>query len=312
MIGDTHQPSARPPRERRTDPGEDTRPDMTETPTPRVLTIAGSDVSGGAGLEADLKMFDEYGLFGTAVVTCIVTFDPAREFQHDITFIDTDVIIRQLESTRAVHDFTVIKSGMLGSVDSALALAASLRENALPYVFDPVLVCKGSGTMVDLKDLFVENLVPLATVITPNLEEAATLTDREPIDSVEGMIAAARDIRAMGAQHVVVKGGARLAGPDAIDVLLEATPEGDRVSVLTAPKAHDRLVNGAGCSFASAIAAGLATGADVREAVRGAKGRVSHGIAASLTNATGVDSLFHPAARVRPQEGLTVTVEERD
>jgi pyridoxine kinase len=283
----------------------------TGTPVPRVLTIAGSDVSGGAGLEADLKMFSEYGAFGTAVVTCIVTFDPAANFQHDIAFIDTDVITRQLESTLAVHEFSVLKSGMLGSVDSALALAAALRENRLPYVFDPVLVCKGSGTMVDLKDLFVENLVPLATVITPNLEEAATLTGREPIQSVDGMIAAARDIRAMGADHVVVKGGARLAGPDAIDVLIESTAEGDRLTVLSTPKAHDRMVNGAGCSFASAIAAGLATGADVLEAVRGAKLRVAHGIAASLPNATGVDSLFHPAARVQPLEGLSVTVEER-
>lgn len=283
---------------------------MTDTITPRVLTIAGSDVSGGAGLEADLKMFDEYGTFGTAVVTCIVTFDPKASFDHVITFIDTDVIIRQLESTLAVHDFSVIKSGMLGSVDSALALAARLRENELPYVFDPVLVCKGSGTMVDLKDLFVENLVPLATVITPNLEEAATLTGRETIDSVDGMIAAARDIKAMGAKHVVVKGGARLAGTDAIDVLLEETDEGERISILSAPKAHEKLVNGAGCSFASAIAAGLSTGTDVLEAVRGAKARVAHGIAASLQNATGVDSLFHPAARVQPQEGLFVTVED--
>ncbi|WP_019157433.1 bifunctional hydroxymethylpyrimidine kinase/phosphomethylpyrimidine kinase [Brevibacterium senegalense] len=287
-------------------------PGTTVSPVPRILTIAGSDVSGGAGLEADLKMFTEYGAFGTAVVTCIVTFDPAQSFEHDITFIDTDAIIKQLDSTLAVHDFAVIKSGMLGSVDSALALAASLRENHLPYVFDPVLVCKGSGTMVDLKDLFVENLVPLATVITPNLEEAATLTGRGPIQSVDGMVEAARDIRAMGAQHVVVKGGARLAGPDAIDVLLEAAPDGDRITVFSAPKAHDRMVNGAGCSFASAIAAGLATGADVTEAVRLAKLRVAHGIAASLTNATGVDSLFHPAARVRPQEGLSVTVEPRD
>ena len=150
----------------------------------------------------------------------------------------------------------------------------------------------------------------MESVITQNLEEAATLTGADPIDSIDGMVEAARAIRAMGAKHVVVKGGARLAGPDAADVLLEETEAGERITVLTAPKAHEKLVNGAGCSFASSIAAGLATGLDVAEAVRSAKARVAHGIAASLTNATGVDSLFHPAARVQPQEGLFVTVEE--
>lgn len=270
---------------------------------PRALTIAGSDVSGGAGLEADLKMFEEYGVFGTAAVTCIVTFDPENSFGHDITFMESDVVTKQIDSALAIHDFDVIKSGMLGSVDSALALADRLKHNELPYVFDPVLVCKGSGTMVDLKDLFVDNLVPLATVITPNLEEAATLTGVEPITDVEGMITAARAIHAQGAKNVVVKGGARLAGDSAIDVLFD----GETVTVLESAKVNSKLVNGAGCSFASSIAAGLANGKSVAEAVLSAKETVAHGIAASLENATGVNSLFHPAARISPNAEVTVT-----
>ncbi|WP_029089179.1 bifunctional hydroxymethylpyrimidine kinase/phosphomethylpyrimidine kinase [Brevibacterium album] len=292
-----------------------TAPQAAGSPA-RVLTIAGSDVSGGAGLGADLKMFDEYGAFGAAVVTCIVTFDPENEFVHVVHFIETEEIIRQLESTMQIHEFSAIKSGMLGSVDSALELARRLREqheqdDPLPYVFDPVLVCKGSGTMVDLKDLFLENLVPLATVITPNLEEAATLTGMEPLTSVEEMIEAARRLRALGAENVVVKGGARLAGEEAVDVLLEgeAGGSGERISVLTSRKTHDKLVNGAGCSFASSIAAGLATGLSVAEAVRTAKEKVAHAIAASLPNAIGVDSLFHPAARVQPHPDVEVSVE---
>ncbi|WP_291794251.1 PfkB family carbohydrate kinase [Brevibacterium sp.] len=287
---------------------------MTTASVPRVLTIAGSDVSGGAGLEADLKMFDEYGAFGAAVVTCIVTFDPEADFVHVVSFLETEEIVRQLESTMRIHEFSALKSGMLGSVDSALELARRLRvqrelAEPLPYVFDPVLVCKGSGTMVDLTDLFVENLVPLATVITPNLEEAATLTGMEPLTSVEDMIKAARRLHAMGAENVVVKGGARLAGEDAVDVLLEGDSE--RISVLTSRKTHNKLVNGAGCSFASSIAAGLATGLTVAEAVRTAKEKVAHAIAASLPNAIGVDSLFHPAARVRPHPDVAVSVEVR-
>ncbi|WP_309130218.1 PfkB family carbohydrate kinase [Brevibacterium sp.] len=274
--------------------------------TAKVLTIAGSDVSGGAGLEADLKMFEEYGAFGTAVVTCIVTFDPAADYGHVLEFIDPEVVNRQLESALSVHEFQAIKSGMLGSVDSALVLARELRTNELPYVFDPVLVCKGAGTMVDLKDLFVENLVPLATVITPNLEEAATLAGLDPIDSVQGMIEAARIIHAQGAQNVVVKGGARLAGEDAIDVLYD----GETATILRSRKVHEKLVNGAGCSFASSIAAGIATGMSIREAVIAAKEQVAHGIAGCLDNATGVASLFHPAARTTPSSEVVVTVDE--
>lgn len=273
--------------------------------TSKVLTIAGSDVSGGAGLEADLKMFEEYGAFGTAAVTCIVTFDPADNFSHVIEFIDPEVVTRQLESTLAVHKFDAIKSGMLGSVENALVLAEKLKTNELPYVFDPVLVCKGAGTMVDLKDLFVDNLVPLATVITPNLEEAATLAGIEPIDSVEGMIEAAKIIHGQGATNVVVKGGARLAGADAIDILFD----GQKVTTLRSRKVNEKLVNGAGCSFASSIAAGIATGLNVEDAVVSAKEKVAHGIANCLDNATGVASLFHPAARTQPSPDVRVSVD---
>ncbi|SDT14540.1 pyridoxine kinase [Brevibacterium sandarakinum] len=273
--------------------------------TSKVLTVAGSDVSGGAGLEADLKMFEEYDAFGTAAVTCIVTFDPNEGFSHVLEFIDPEVVTRQLESTLAVHKFDAIKSGMLGSVENALVLAEKLKTNELPYVFDPVLVCKGAGTMVDLKDLFVDNLVPLATVITPNLEEAATLADLDPIDSIEGMIEAAKIIHSQGAKNVVVKGGARLAGDDAIDIIFD----GQTVTTLRSRKVNEKLVNGAGCSFASSIAAGIATGMSIREAVVSAKEKVAHGIANCLDNATGVASLLHPAARTQPSPDVAVSVD---
>lgn len=272
--------------------------------TPRALTIAGSDVSGGAGLEADLTMFEEYGVFGAAAITCIVTFGTGGDFAHDIDFLDTDLVTKQLESALAIHDFNVIKSGMLGSVDTALMLGGRLRDNHLPYVFDPVLVCKGAGTMIDLRDLFVEHLVPLATVITPNLEEAALLSGAQSLESVDDMIEAARIIHGQGAQNVVVKGGARLAGEDAIDVIYD----GSELTTLVSRKVNNELVNGAGCSFASSIAAGLACGLDVRDAAVSAKEKVAHGIAASLPNATGVNSLLHSAWRTAPTQAIRVEV----
>lgn len=270
--------------------------------THRALTFAGLDVSGGAGLSADLKMFEEYGVFGSTVETCIVTFNPADGFAHEIEFIDEAIVDRQLTSVLAVHNFDVIKSGMLGSVDNALILADHIAEAEIPYVFDPVLVCKGAGTMVDLKDLFLEKLVPHATVITPNLEEAATLVGAEELTSVDDMVEAARTLHSLGAKNVVVKGGARLDGPTAIDVVFDGTT----VTELVTTKVNNHLVNGAGCSFASSIAAGLATGLDLVAAAASAKDKVSHGIAAALENATGVHSLLHSAWRTEPNDAIKV------
>lgn len=270
--------------------------------TRRALTFAGLDVSGGAGLSADLKMFEEYGVFGSTVETCIVTFNPDKEFVHEIEFVAEDIVARQLTSVLGVHSFDVIKSGMLGSVDNALVLADHIEKAHIPYVFDPVLVCKGAGTMVDLKDLFLDKLVPHATVITPNLEEAATLVGTESLNSVEDMVEAARTLHSKGAQNVIVKGGARLDGPTAVDVIFDGTT----VTELSTTKVNNHLVNGAGCSFASSIAAGLATGLDVVAAATSAKEKIAHGIAASIENATGVRSLLHCAWRTQPTDSITV------
>lgn len=275
-------------------------------PVPRALTIAGSDVTGGAGLEADLKMFEEYGVFGAAVVTCVVTFDPRIGWGHVIDFLDPAVVERQIESALAVADYDVVKSGMLGSTESALLLADKLRENHRPYVFDPVLVCKGSGTMVDLRQLFLDNLVPQADVITPNLEEAAILSGVGTIDSLYRLKDAARAIHDLGAGAVVAKGGARLGGADAVDVFFD----GDQLLTLRSAKVHNDLVNGAGCSFASSIAAGLAQGLNPLDATVKAKEVVAHAIAGHLPNATGVSSMLHSAARLYPAPGLSVRVED--
>ncbi|MCQ9366757.1 hydroxymethylpyrimidine/phosphomethylpyrimidine kinase [Brevibacterium sp. 50QC2O2] len=277
----------------------------------KALTVAGNDVTGGAGQAADLKMFEEYGVFGATVLTCIVTFHGeegfAKDFRHAIEFLDTDLIARQLDSALSVHDFDVIKSGMLGSAESALLLAERLRDRrgragSLPFVFDPVLVSKGTGTMVDLGDLFVKHLVPLATVITPNLDEAAALTGADALHTPQEMAEAARAIHAMGAANVVVKGGARLDGAEALDVFYD----GHEATVLASTKVNNDLVNGAGCSFASAIAAGVATGLPVDRAVFTAKEKVAHGIARALDNATGVRSLYQAAGRCEPDERISV------
>lgn len=218
------------------------------------------------------------------------------------------MIIRQLESALSIHAFDVLKSGMVGSLDSALVLAEKLQRNRLPYVFDPVLVCKGSGTMVDLSEFFKEKLIPLSTVITPNVEEAAVLIGADDITTISEMIEAAQELHGLGADTVVIKGGARLAGEEAVDVVYD----GRQVITLSAPKVTDSLVNGAGCSFASSIAAGLALGNPVLTAIANAKQKVAHGIARSVDNNTGVRSLFHPASRINPHPEVRITQSTRN
>jgi pyridoxine kinase len=270
----------------------------------RALTVAGSDTSGGAGIQADLKVFEEHGVFGTTALTSIVSYDPARGFVHDIDFVDAEVIAKQLESAFAMHAFDGVKSGMLGTPEAVTLLAAALRKAGagVPYVLDPVLVCKGQGAMVDLRRSFVEELVPLATVMTPNLEEAAQLTGVEGLGDVADMKRAAEALHGLGAEAVLVKGGARLAGDDAVDVLYD----GSGFTVFRTPKLGELMVNGAGCSLAAAITSELALGSDVATAVERAKTFVAHAIAGHLPNATGVDSVWHAAARLSPSPDVAV------
>lgn len=271
------------------------------------LTVAGSDTSGGAGLQADLKTFEEFGVYGVSAITSIVTYDPDREFVHALNFIAPDVLLAQLRSAFAMHTFGVVKSGMLGSSENVSLLASALRNSGgVPFVFDPVLACKGQGEMVNLKQSFLDELVPVATVMTPNLEEAAELTGMGPLTSLGDMKSAAAALHARGAGAVLVKGGARLDGDTATDVLFD----GADYTVFTTPMLGRLMVNGAGCSLASAIAAGVALGNDIPTAVVNAKEYVTHAIAAHTPNATGVDSVWQGASRLSPAAEVRVTAEK--
>ncbi|GAB3568465.1 bifunctional hydroxymethylpyrimidine kinase/phosphomethylpyrimidine kinase [Spelaeicoccus albus] len=267
------------------------------------LTVAGSDTSGGAGLQADLKTFEEFGVYGVSAITSIVTYAPDRGFIHDLDFIAPDVLIKQLRSAFALHDFGVVKSGMLGTAENVSLLASALRDSDAPFVFDPVLACKGQGEMVDLKQSFVDELVPAAAVITPNLDEAAQLTGMDPLTGIDDMKQAAAALHARGADAVLVKGGARLDGDAAVDILFD----GRVYTAFDTPKLGRLMVNGAGCSLASAIAAGIALGNDVPTSVKNAKEYVTHAIAAHTPNASGVDSVWHAASRLAPSTGVEVT-----
>ena len=220
---------------------------------PIALTIAGSEATGGAGAQADLKTFQALGTFGIAALTCIVSFDPKADWGHRFVPVDPGVIADQLEAELAAYDIDTIKVGMLGTPATIETVAGVLRE-ARPrnLVLDPVLICKGQepGAALDTDTALKEQVLPLATFVTPNHFESMALS---------GMDA---------------KGGVRLTGPDAIDVFYDGTT----LEVLRAPKIGDLAVSGAGCTLAAAVTAELAKGASPLDAARTAKDFVRQAI----------------------------------
>jgi hydroxymethylpyrimidine/phosphomethylpyrimidine kinase len=229
------------------------------------LTIAGSDSGGGAGIQADLKTFAALGVYGASVITSVTAQNTLEV--AGIYDLPPEFVALQLDTV--VRDFSIdaIKTGMLSN--SAIIRTVSQRLRALgveKLVVDPVMVAKGGALLLqkEAETELVEGLLPLAFVVTPNLGEAQVLAGM-PIRDLADMEEAARRIHAKGPRHVVVKGG-HLAGP-AIDVLFSGRTllhiEGERIDT--------KSTHGTGCTFASAIAAELAKGEDVIEAVQRAK-----------------------------------------
>ncbi len=244
--------------------------------------IAGSEATGGAGLQADLKTFERLGVYGVGTITCIVSFDPKAEWGHRFVPIDGPVIADQIEVATAAHALEVVKIGMLGTPATVGTVAESLRQQPWRHVVvDPVLICKGQepGAALDTDNALRADILPLATVVTPNLFEAQTLSGMGSLDTVDDLAEAARKIADLGPRYVVVKGGVGLPGDDAVDVVFD----GQDVTVLRAPKIGNERVSGAGCIFAAAITAELAKGADVLDAVRTAKYFAHAGIAGRVT-----------------------------
>ena len=256
--------------------------------------IAGSEATGGAGLQVDLKTYQQLGVYGVGTVTCIVSFDPKNDWGHRFVPVPAEVIADQIEAATATHDLDVVKIGMLGTPATIDAVAAGL--DARPWrhvVVDPVLICKGQepGAALDTDNALREKILPHATVVTPNMFETKTLSGVEEISSVEDLIAAAKKVQELGPRAVVAKGGVELPGADAVDVLVD----GDEVHVFSVPKIGEERVSGAGCTLAAAITAELAKGASVHDAVQVAKDMVTAGIRARVAGHTPFDTVWQGA-----------------
>lgn len=261
----------------------------------KALTIAGSDTSGGAGMQADIKTFQELGVYGMTALTVIVAQNPANSWSHDIYPLPLDALEAQLETVLAGIGVDALKTGMLGTMEIIALAARKIDQYKVKnVVIDPVMVCKGTDEVLNPESAagIREQLVPRATVVTPNVFEASQLSGVK-IKSVDDMKAAAVKIHALGAQNVIVKGGAKLGTENAVDILYD----GHEFVALESPKIDTPYTHGAGCTFSAAITAGLAKGQTVREAVLQAKDFITLAIRHGFPLNSYVGPTYHAAHR---------------
>lgn len=231
------------------------------------LTIAGSDSGGGAGIQADLKTFSALGVFGTSAITALTAQNTLGV--SAVHAPPPDVVAAQIEAVLSDFRVGAAKTGMLFSAAIIKAVAAALDVAPdLPLVVDPVMIATSGDALIepDAVAAMVARLFPRATLVTPNLAEAAALTGARIADDLDAMERQGEAIRAMGARAVLMKGG-HSAGPEAIDLLVSA--EGSRL--FAAPRVETRHTHGTGCTLSAAIAAGLAKGQGLEEAIAAAK-----------------------------------------
>ncbi|AZB40974.1 bifunctional hydroxymethylpyrimidine kinase/phosphomethylpyrimidine kinase [Bacillus sp. FJAT-42376] len=237
---------------------------------PKALTIAGSDSSGGAGIQADLKTFQEHGVYGMSALTVIVAMDPHNEWHHQVFPVELDIIKPQLATIVEGIGADAMKTGMLPTVDIIQLAADTIKKHGLKnVVVDPVMVCKGADEVLypELAEALRDILTPVATVVTPNLFEAGQLSGIGAITTVDQMKEAAQKIHALGVPYVLVKGGGKLDHEKAVDVLYDGTD----FEVLESERIDTSYTHGAGCTYSSAITANLAKGLDVKDAIYEAK-----------------------------------------
>ena len=228
---------------------------------PRLLVIAGSDSSAGAGLQADLKTAQHFDVYAQTAVTAVTVQDTMGvKAVHPVP---PDIVRAQIEAALSDIGADVIKIGMLGSGAIAAAVADVLKDVNLPLVLDPVMTAKGGAPLLDgtAAQILKERLLPLALLVTPNLPEAEALVGIVPRDE-EQAAAAARKFTALGVANVLFKGG---HGQD--DTVRDFLVENGAVTLFAAPRRHSRHTHGTGCTLATAIACGLARGKSLTDAV---------------------------------------------
>jgi hydroxymethylpyrimidine/phosphomethylpyrimidine kinase len=245
--------------------------------TPVVLTIAGSDSSGGAGIQADLKTFAALGVYGASAITALTAQN--TKGVSGIHPVPAEFVTAQIDAVFSDLDVGAVKIGMVAHADSIDEIATSLKRwSPRHVVLDPVMVATSGDRLLaaEAVEALRTRLIPLASVITPNLPEAAALLDEPIADSEAEIESQGRRLLALGCRAVLIKGG-HGQGIESIDYLVSA----DGTTALAAPRVATQNTHGTGCSLSSAVAAELANGEDLTNAVRNAKVWISAAIAAA-------------------------------
>jgi hydroxymethylpyrimidine/phosphomethylpyrimidine kinase len=245
--------------------------------TPIALTIAGSDSSGGAGIQADLKTFAALGVYGASAIAALTAQNTTGV--TGIHAVPAEFLRAQMDAVFTDLDVGAVKIGMVGQLAAIDAIAAALKHWSPKHVvLDPVMVATSGSRLLEQNavEALRTKLIPLATIITPNLPEAAALLNEEVATSAAAIEAQGNKLLALGCSAVLIKGG-HAGGSESIDTLVRA----GGILALPAPRIATENTHGTGCSLSSAIAAELAKGAELEAAVRSAKAFISAAIAAA-------------------------------
>lgn len=261
------------------------------------MTIAGSDSSGGAGIQADLKTFSSLGLYGASVVTAITAQN--TEGVHSQFAIPAEMVCNQIVAVMDDLTPSVVKIGMLANADIVHAVADALRGCNIPIVLDPVIVSTSGHRLLSAEalDVVKQRLLPMATVITPNIPEMEALT-MMPLGSESEKLEAARYLISIGARAVLLKGGHE-SGAEKRDILYLPTENGILEEHMSMPTIPTRNTHGTGCTLSSAMAAYIALGCGLGEAAHRAKEYVTNALMAGADIVLGrghgpVNHLFNP------------------
>jgi hydroxymethylpyrimidine/phosphomethylpyrimidine kinase len=238
---------------------------------PVALTIAGSDPSGGAGLQADLKTFHQFGVYGEAVVTLLTVQNTQRVSRVEV--LSPGLVREQIEAVVTDIRPLAAKTGALGNVEVVHAVSDLASRFSFPLIVDPVMISKHGAPLLsrEAERAIAQKLIPHAALVTPNLPEAATLAGIA-VETEEDIREAAKRIRDLGAKAVLIKGGHRAGDP--VDVLL------DEVGLVSFPaeRIATKNTHGTGCTYAAAITACVASGHSLREAIRVSRGYIKRAI----------------------------------
>jgi hydroxymethylpyrimidine/phosphomethylpyrimidine kinase len=239
------------------------------------LTIAGSDPSGGAGIQADLKTFHQFGVYGQAAIT-LLTVQNTQTVSR-VEAMPADLVVQQIQAVIGDIPPAAAKTGALGNIEIVEAIAELAKSFTFPLVVDPVMISKHGTRLIssDAEEALKRVLLPHAFLVTPNIPEAESLTGITIRDEND-MRAAANQLRDLGCQAALVKGGHRRGEP--VDILSAPGLSEDHLVFFSGTRINTRHTHGTGCTYSAAITAGLALGQDLRQSILAAKSFIQSAI----------------------------------